>query len=158
MKRGFWTVGFYIKTVFWLFVPKGDILVSERRKRVPQVRTREDNQYVYCRCLVLTKMILIIVWTRRLGFKLILGCFVHRTIGRPIWVFRSTDNLKALIPVKNWNIGRPIYINWSTDLWQYCSILLSGWDDPGGSSTHTGAGTAQARQGRGTGTRGRGRA
>ena len=42
----FWAIKLY-KTVFWDFKSLGDSSGSVRRKRVPQVRAREDNQCGY---------------------------------------------------------------------------------------------------------------
>ena len=73
--------GFYRS--IWIF------LVSVRQRRVPPVRAREYDYYVYCWALALLKMILIIIWTRRLGFGIVLGWFVQRTN-------RSTDFGKSV--------------------------------------------------------------
>ena len=79
----FWAMS-SLKSVFWDFGSLEDSSGSVHRKRVPQVRAREDNQCGYRGSPGLVKMILMCVLTRDLafGFKWLICCF--RQIGRPI--------------------------------------------------------------------------
>ena len=57
-----------INPYFWDFGSLEDSSGSVRRKRVPQVRAREDNRYGYRGSPVLVKMDLIHVLTRDLAY------------------------------------------------------------------------------------------
>ena len=59
-----------LKTVFWDLGSLEDSSGPVRRKRVPQVRAREDNQGGYRGSPGLVKMDLILVLTRDLAFGL----------------------------------------------------------------------------------------
>ena len=81
-----WSFGLLssIKSYFWDLGSLEDSSGSVHRKRVPQVRAREDNRDGYRGSPGLAKMVLICVLTRDLafGFKWLICSF--RQIGRPI--------------------------------------------------------------------------
>ena len=97
-----------LKTVFWFIWSLRDNLVSVRRKSVPQVRARQDDQYSHRESLVLLKRILSRVLARDLACLGLCWLIVLGTIGRPIGMDRSTDNSNFSGSVRVQTVGRPI--------------------------------------------------
>ena len=93
-----------------------------RRNFVPRVRARENDLYDICRDLALSKMILIIVYTRRRDLSLKIDSLDQRP-NRSTDLGKSVDRqIQAGIPDNFGNIGRPISANRSTDSCCYCSF------------------------------------
>ena len=88
--HGFWNLvwGFELlsslKTVFWDFGSLVDSSGSVRRKCIPQIRAREDNQCGYRGSPGLVKMDLTRVLTRVLAIGFWMADLLLRQIGRPI--------------------------------------------------------------------------